>query len=345
MSETPPEGGPTHRPPRWMERVLERALPGGLSGEGTLGDVAEGYEKRARSSPTRARLWYAAQTLSIVTYRVFTGSGADSSGADSDLLMDLRWSLRSTLKHPGFTAGIVAVLGLGLGAVTAVYAVVDGTLKNTSWWADADRAVAIWPGREFSFGHIELYREESTAYRAIGGYVELAYAVSTPDGLSESVNGAFITPELFRELTVQPVVGRALSDDDGFFAGEAVAVIGGSPVAADVRRRPRHRRQADRDQRTARHRHRHPGPGRGRARGKSRALAAHARGSQGRRLLQGAVVHRGRGAAGRSDVGGRRRRARHVHRAVCRPSSRCSTRTAGPTAWRTSRGRTPRSGG
>ena len=138
------------RPPRWLERILEHALPAGLSGEGTLGDLAEAYEERAARSPARARLWYAAQTVSIVLYRIFTGSGTDSARTDSDVLTDLRWSMRTVLRHPGFTFGLIAVLGLGLGAVVAVYSVVDGTLRNTSWWADADRAVAIWPGREFS---------------------------------------------------------------------------------------------------------------------------------------------------------------------------------------------------
>ena len=214
-----------HGPPRLLERIVGLALPRGLSGEGTLGDLAEAYARRAHASRIRATLWYAAQVASIVVYRVFSGAG-EGPGGDSDLLMDLRWSARTLLKHPGFALGVVVVLGLGLGAVTAVYSVVDGTLRNTSWWADADQAVAVWPGREFSKGHLDLYREESTAYRAQGGYTELAYAVNTPDGESESVNGVFITPELFRALSVQPVLGRALSDDDGFFAGEPVAVIG-----------------------------------------------------------------------------------------------------------------------
>ena len=213
------------RPPRWLELILERAVPRGLSGEGTLGDLAEGYEQRARNSRLRAGLWYIHQTASIVLYRVSIGS-ADARGGDSDVLMDFRWSLRSIIKHPGFTIGVVAVLGLGLGAVSAVYSVVDGTLRNTSWWSDADRAVAVWPGREFSFGHIELYREEQSVYRAMGGYVELAYALSTPDGETESVNGVFMTPQLFRELTVQPALGRALSDEDAFFGAEPVVVIG-----------------------------------------------------------------------------------------------------------------------
>ena len=215
-----------YRPPRWLEKTLEWAVPRGLSGQGTLGDLAEEFERQALSSPFRARLWYARQAASIVAYRIFTVRGDESSSRDSDLLMDLRWSLRSILKHPGFSFGVVAVLGLGLGANVAVFSVVDGTLQNTSWWASPDKTVAAWPERTFSFGTIDLYRDEQSVYEAMGGYVELAYALRAQDGTSQSVNGVRISPELFRELSVQPLLGRALMDDDAFFGVERVVVIG-----------------------------------------------------------------------------------------------------------------------
>lgn len=214
-----------YRPPRWLESLVEWALPRGLSGQGALGDLGEGFEQRALKSPTRARLWYARQTTSIVVYRVLKGSGHEAS-SDSDLLMDIRWSFRAMLRHPGFAFSVIGVLGLGLGANVAVYSVVDGTLANTSWWADADRATAIWPDLLFSQGQIDMYREQQDAYRAIGGYVELAFAVQSADGESESVNGVIMSHDLFGELATQPILGRGLTDDDGWFGAERVVVIG-----------------------------------------------------------------------------------------------------------------------
>ncbi|MEJ2203739.1 MAG: ABC transporter permease [Gemmatimonadota bacterium] len=213
------------KPPRWLEGIAERALPGGLSGRAALGDLAEEFQRRAVASRLRARMWYAAQTASIVAYRIFTGSGADSQDSGSDLLMDVRWAFRLILKHPGFALGVVAVLGTGLGANVAVYSVVDGTFRNTSWWEEPDRTLGVWPDRRWSFGMMELYRESQVTFRSLGGYAELAYAVRTPDGSSESVNGVAITPELFRELAVQPALGRALNDDDALLGVEPVAVI------------------------------------------------------------------------------------------------------------------------
>lgn len=212
------------RPPRMLEGLLERALPAGLSGQGTLGDLAEEFERRARRSPLRARLWYAGQAASLLTWQAWRGEPSSRDG--SDLAMDLRWSLRAIARHPGFALGVVAVLGLGLGATVAVFAVVDGTLRGNSAWQAPDRTVAIWPGSGFSQGQINLYGQEQSAYRSLGGYLELAFSLESADGESQSVKGVFITPELFRELAAQPSLGRSLADEDGLIGTEAVAVLG-----------------------------------------------------------------------------------------------------------------------
>ncbi len=214
------------RPPRWLERIAEWALPAGLSGQGTLGDLTEEYQRRAAASTVGAYLWYAGQTTSIVVYRVFTGSGADSLDTHSDVLMDVRWAFRLIFKHPGFALGVVAVLGLGLGSNVAVYSVVDGTFRNASWWEEPDRTISLWPERYWSFGMMEMYREDQSVYRSIGGWRESAYAIRMPDGTSESVNGVAITPDLFRELSTQPFLGRGFHDDDAVFGVEPVVVLG-----------------------------------------------------------------------------------------------------------------------
>jgi predicted permease len=217
--------GPRRPPPAWLENILARVLPDGLSGEATLGDLAEEYDRKATRSRIGAGLWYAAQAASLVGYRVVSGSGTHS-GTPAAAVVDLRWAFRSMARHPGFALGIVAVLGLGFGANVAVYSVVDGTLANSSWWSDADRTLAVWPERTWSFGNLELFQDDETAFRTLGAYLEGAVALEAGDESSRSVNAVAITPALFRELAIQPVVGRPLDDDDGFFGAEPVVVLG-----------------------------------------------------------------------------------------------------------------------
>jgi predicted permease len=215
-----------HRPPRLLERILDWAVPTGLSGHATLGDLAEEFQRRAEASPLRARLWYLVQTGSIMFYRVFMRQRGERTVGNGALVMDLRWSFRSILRHPGFFLGVVGVLGVGLGANAGVFSVVDGTLESVRWWSDPGATVAIWPEREVSFGQLDLYSQDQNIYRSFGGYSELAFALRTPGGESVSVNGVMITPALFRELAVQRAYGRALADEDAIFGVEPVVVIG-----------------------------------------------------------------------------------------------------------------------
>ncbi len=216
------------RPPRWLERIAEWALPRGSFGHGAVGDLAEEFGRRSADSRVRARLWYAGQTLSILGYRGKALVAGDAGDFRSDTLTDLRWAVRLVLKHPAFAAGVVLVLGVGLGANVAVYSVVDGTFRNTSWWSAPDRTLGLWPEREWSFGMMEMYRDEQTVFRSVGGWREQAWSLRTVDGVSRSVNGVAISPELFAELQAAPSLGRALEADDAFLGAEPVAVIGES---------------------------------------------------------------------------------------------------------------------
>ena len=59
-------------------------------------------------------------------------------------LQDLRFAIRTLLRSPGFSIAAIITLGLGIGANTAIFSVVDGVLLRPTPFQDIDRLALVW---------------------------------------------------------------------------------------------------------------------------------------------------------------------------------------------------------
>jgi hypothetical protein len=59
------------------------------------------------------------------------------------LCQDVRFGLRGLRRNPGFTAVVVLTLGLGIGANSAIFSVVNGILLRPLPYAEGERIVAL----------------------------------------------------------------------------------------------------------------------------------------------------------------------------------------------------------
>ena len=61
---------------------------------------------------------------------------------------DIRYAARRWAAHPGLAITVVLTLGLGIGATTAIFSVVDGVLLRPLPWHEPDRLVSAYIVRE-----------------------------------------------------------------------------------------------------------------------------------------------------------------------------------------------------
>ena len=85
------------------------------------------------------------------------------------MIRQLRVTVRSLMRTPGYTAAFVLTLGLGIGLNTAIFSVINGVLLAPLPYPDADRIMYVQqparapgiPNVSFSFQEVQDYREQS----------------------------------------------------------------------------------------------------------------------------------------------------------------------------------------
>ncbi|HVS02828.1 MAG TPA: ABC transporter permease, partial [Thermoanaerobaculia bacterium] len=147
------------------------------------------------------------------------------------MIHDLRLAARALARSPAFTATAVLTLALGIGAVTAVFSVVDSTLLAPLPYEDPERAVMVWSSWEgfpqtwVSWDEFEAYREEIPSFARIGVfYAPLARTVGGAED-PERVVAAAISRDVLPALGVAPILGRGFLAEEDEPGGEAVAIL------------------------------------------------------------------------------------------------------------------------
>jgi putative ABC transport system permease protein len=137
----------------------------------------------------------------------------------SELLRDLRLALRSVRKSPGFTLVAVITLGLGIGANTAIFSVVNGVLLRPLPYLQPERLVVIRETygdglRGTSSGPDYLdWRARNRGFQQLSAYRQRSVSV-TGEGEPEEVAGTLITSDFFRMLGVPLAAGREFAPEE-----------------------------------------------------------------------------------------------------------------------------------
>jgi putative ABC transport system permease protein len=149
----------------------------------------------------------------------------------STLLQDVRYSLRTLARQPGFAVVTVLTLALGIGANTAIFGIVNGVLLRPLPYRDADSVVLLWSHWTnwaktwVSEPELADYRSQAQTLEHVSGFTTDSFNL-TGSGEPVRVRAAQVQASLFAALGVQPIAGRVFAADEDRPGSAHVVVLG-----------------------------------------------------------------------------------------------------------------------
>ncbi len=137
---------------------------------------------------------------------------------------DLRLAVRSIRRTPVVAGIAVLTLGLGIGAITTTFTVVDGVVLEPLPFEDPDRIVSVWPVANFNTAMVREVAEAVPALDAIAG-ISTWTAVLSGQGDPVEIDVGRVSPAFFRILGADPELGRPLALGDDLPDNSAVVVL------------------------------------------------------------------------------------------------------------------------
>jgi predicted permease len=147
-----------------------------------------------------------------------------------DLLQDIIYAARKLRSSPAFTLAAVITLGLGIGATTAIFSVVNTVLLQPLPFPQADHLVRM---RFTQQGHGDAgtpmdlidYRTQTKSFTGFALMEGTTANLSLPSGDAERLLGVNVSANWFDLLRIKPVVGRFFSVGEDQVGGPNVVVM------------------------------------------------------------------------------------------------------------------------
>ena len=149
-----------------------------------------------------------------------------------ELIQDIRYGARTLGKNRGYALLAVLTLGLGIGANTAIFSVINGVLLKPLPYEHGDRLVVVRQSAPLS-GQNTLgvaiaeyfdYREQADVFDGLVEYHQMNFDLlnrGEPDRVSTGV----VSANFFDLLGITPVLGRSFVAADDVPGAEAVLIL------------------------------------------------------------------------------------------------------------------------
>ena len=154
-----------------------------------------------------------------------------------ELWHDVRFGVRMLAKNPGFTAVAVLTLALGIGANTAIFALLDAAIlrrlpveKPSELFqvqvGNADEGEGGSGGESlFATPMWEQLRDHQDVFSRAFAWSAINKFDLAEGGTARAVNGIWVSGGFFSALGLHPAAGRLIADSDDRRGCPAVAVL------------------------------------------------------------------------------------------------------------------------
>ena len=215
------------RIPRWLRWRTDRELDEEIQAHLEL-EIESNLERGlSREEAIRA----ARRTMGNVTILRERTREADPFAWLPSVRQDIRYGLRSLARAPGFAATTILLLGLGIGANTAIFTVIDAALLRSLPVKHPEELVLLTQAQErskdsanFSNAFWEQLRDHQGVFTELFAYASTHVEFSS-GGLARAVPAGFVSGGFFSTLGVHAALGRTLTETDDVASCPNVAVI------------------------------------------------------------------------------------------------------------------------
>ncbi|HEY6332310.1 MAG TPA: ABC transporter permease, partial [Blastocatellia bacterium] len=148
------------------------------------------------------------------------------------LIQDIRYGARLILRNPGFTAIVLTVLALGIGANAAIFSVVNKVLLAPLPFRDSGRLVMVWGKAPIadadidpiSPGNFADIQAQNRVFESMGASTDILFTL-TGEGDPEQIVGYQFSQNFFDVLGTKPLIGRTFATDEDRPGNDHVVVL------------------------------------------------------------------------------------------------------------------------
>jgi predicted permease len=148
------------------------------------------------------------------------------------LAQDLKFGFRSLRRSPGYTAAAMIILGLGIGANTAMFSVINGVVIKPLPFRNGDELVLVQHSAvkanitNAGVSILELYdyRKRLQSVRDLVEHHSMSFTLLN-QGEPDRVNTGVVSANFFDMLGIRPLLGNSFTDRDDDLGAEAVLML------------------------------------------------------------------------------------------------------------------------